>query len=302
VNARTVRIGTRRSALATTQAEAVAALLRTQGLDAELVAIATAGDEGTEGATSPRGRKGLWVDAIVEALREGRIDVAVHSAKDLPAEEDEDLVIGAVPWRIDPADVVVFRERSDLAPGLVVGTSSLRRRAQLLAAFPGVGVTELRGNVDTRLRKLSLGAVDALVLAAAGLERLGIRPAHVRRLSVGEMVPAPGQGSLAIQCRRQDRVTRARLVPLDHRPSRLALEAERALVRQLGGGCALPLGAIAAVRDDTVRLAAVVAAPDGSRVLRAAAEAASPERAAERVGSRLLADGADRILAEVRGP
>lgn len=296
----TIRIGTRRSALATAQAQLVAQLLKSQGLSSEVVTLTTSGDEGASAGASPQGLKGLWIDTIVDALRHGEIDVAVHSAKDLPAEDDDDIVIGAVPWRAEPNDVLVLRDGLDVGSGMLVGTSSIRRKAQLLAAFPGVGVTDLRGNVDTRLRKLARGDVDAAVLAAAGLFRLGIEPPRVRRLTVQEMVPAPGQGALAIQCRSEDRVTRARLDPLDHRASHLALDAERALMRQIGGGCALPLGGIAAVRGDTIRLAGLVAAPDGTKLLRAGAESDDPERAAQVVADQLLADGADRILAEVR--
>ena len=296
----TVRIGTRRSALATAQADLVAQLLRSLGLQSEIVPLTTTGDEGAPPSASPQGLTGLWIDAIVDALRHGEIDVAVHSAKDLPAEDDEDIVIAAVPWRAEPNDVLVLREGTDVKPGIVVGTSSIRRKAQLLAAFPGVGVADLRGNVDTRLRKLSRGDVDAALLAAAGLFRLGIEPPHVRRLSVQEMMPAPGQGALAIQCRADDRITQARLNPLDHRPSHLALDAERALMRRIGGGCALPLGGIAAVKGDTIRLAGLVAAVDGTKVLRAGGEADDPERVAQIVADQLLADGAGRILDEVR--
>ena len=294
-----VRIGTRRSRLALVQAELVAALLNRQGLDAELVPMTTSGDQGRSAETSPSGLKGLWIDTILEALRDGNIDLAVHSAKDLPAADDDDVVIGAVPERADPNDVVVLRSAGDVTAGMVLGTSSIRRKAQIFAGFPGVGVVDLSGNVDTRLRKLDDGVVDGAVLAAAGLARLGVERLHVRRLTVEELVPAPGQGCLAIQCRAGDRATRARLVPLDHGSSHLALDAERALMRRFGGGCALPLGAIAAVRGDTLRLAACVAAPDGTRSLRAAAEASSPDRVAQLVEERLRADGADRILAEV---
>lgn len=295
----TVRIGTRKSKLATAQAELVAQLLKSQGHGSEIVTITTSGDEGVPATASPQGLKGLWIDRIVDALRDGAIDIAVHSAKDLPAEDEEDVVIGAVPWRAEPNDVLVLRDDEEVRPGMVLGTSSIRRKAQLLAAFPGVGVADLRGNVDTRLRKLARGEIDAAVLAAAGLFRLGIEPAHVRRLSVQEMVPAPGQGALAIHCRTDDRVTQARLHPLDHRPSHLALDAERALMRRIGGGCALPLGAIAAVRGDTIRLVGLVAAPDGATILRAGAESDDPERSAMLVADRLVADGAERILAEV---
>jgi hydroxymethylbilane synthase len=295
-----VRIGTRRSKLALAQAELVAEMLNRQGLDGEIVPLTTSGDEGTPAASSPTGLKGLWIDSILEALRDGAIDVAVHSAKDLPAEDDPDLVIAAVPQRAEPHDVVVLRDTGDLTAGLVLGTSSLRRKAQLLATFPGVGVVDLRGNVDTRLRKVADGEVDGAVLAAAGLARLGVEPPNVRPLTVDEVVPAPGQGCLAIQCRADDRTTRARLLPLDHRASHVSLDAERALMARLGGGCALPLGAIAAARSDVVRLAACVSSPDGTRSIRAAAEGGTPDRVAAMVEDRLNDAGAIRILNEVR--
>jgi hydroxymethylbilane synthase len=297
---RLLRIGTRRSRLALVQAEHVRDLLGHQGVDAEIVPMTTTGDQDPATEASATGLKGLWIDTILDALWTGEIDLAVHSAKDLPAEDEEGLTIGAVPERADPRDLLLLRAEGELTPGMVVGTSSLRRKAQVSAAFPGVGVTDLRGNVDTRLRKLAEGEVDAAILAAAGLGRLGIEPKHATALGVDVMVPAPGQGCLAIQCREDDREVRAVLMLLDHRPSRLALEAERALMRRIGGGCALPLGAIGAVRGDHLRLAAVVASPDGVRLVKAAAESDEPVRAAELVADRLLADGADRILAEVR--
>jgi hydroxymethylbilane synthase len=292
-----LRIGTRRSDLALAQAGEVRLLLKEIGVEAELVPLTTSGDEGTSADASPSGLKGLWIDTIVTALRDGEIDLAVHSAKDLPAEDDPDLVIGAVPERADPRDVLVLRGERPLSAGMWVGTSSLRRRAQLLAANPGVEVAHLRGNVPTRLRKLDAGEIDAIVIAAAGLDRLRLRPSRARALSVGTMVPAPGQGCLAVQCRAADREVRAMLSTLEHHASGIALETERALVRRIGGGCDLPLGAIAAVKGDAIRLAAVVAAPDGSQVLRAAAEAGDPERAALRVAESLREQGADRILA-----
>jgi len=293
-----LRIGTRRSDLALAQAGEVRLLLKDIGVEAQLVPLTTTGDEGGAGAdASTAGLKGLWIDTIVRALRDGEIDLAVHSAKDLPAEDDDDLAIGAVPRRADPRDVVVTRGEGGLKAGMWVGTSSLRRRSQLLAAFPGVEVAHLRGNVPTRLRKLAGGEVDAVVLAAAGLQRLRLRPKHAKALSVGTMVPAPGQGSLAVQCRAADRQVRAMLSTLEHRASGVALETERALVRMIGGGCDLPLGAIAAVKGDEVRLAAIVCTADGSRILRAAADAGDPRRAARIVASSLRDQGADEILA-----
>ena len=295
-----VRIGTRRSDLAMVQAEYTRDLLAAQGVEARIVPMTTSGDEGAAAGSSPSGLKGLWIDTILEALRSGEIDLAVHSAKDLPAEDEDDLVIGAVPERVDPRDVLVLGADRALEAGMVLGTASLRRRAQILAAFPGVDVVEFRGNVPTRLRKLAEGDVDATILAAAGLARLGRSPEFARPFGVEEMIPAPGQGCLALQCRADDRSLRAVLTLLDHRASQIALATERALMRRIGGGCALPLGAIAAAKRDTVRLAAIVAAPDGSRVVRAAAEAAEPERAAGLVADQLLAQGAEEILREVR--
>jgi hydroxymethylbilane synthase len=296
-----LRIGTRRSDLALAQAGEVRLLLKDIGVEAQLVPLTTSGDEGTSADASSTGLKGLWIDTIVSALRDGEIDVAVHSAKDLPAEDEDDLVIGAVPQRADPRDVLVLRGDRQLSAGMWVGTSSLRRRAQLLAAYPGVEVAHLRGNVPTRLRKLAGGEIDAVILAAAGLDRLRLRPAHGRALNVGTMVPAPGQGCLAVQCRAADREVRAMLSTLEHHASGVALETERALVRRIGGGCDLPLGAIAAVKGDAIRLAAVVASPDGTELLRAAADAGDPERAARTVAENLHHQGADRILAAVQG-
>jgi hydroxymethylbilane synthase len=296
----TLRIATRRSALALAQAEEIAALLSANAFRSEIIPMSTSGDDGVTSAESPSGMKGLWVDRIVEALRTGEVDLAVHSAKDLPAEDDEGILIAAVPKRADPLDVLIGRDEK-LQPGMVVGTSSVRRRAQLLAGFPGMGVTEIRGNVDTRLRKLAEGEVDGLVLAAAGLARLGLDPPHARRLRVDEMVPAPGQGCLAVQVREEDRTTRAVISVLDHLASRRAFEAERALVQLLGGGCDLPLGALAATKGDRIRMVALVATPDGAKIVRTASESSDPGVAASTLAQRLRADGADRILGELRG-
>jgi hydroxymethylbilane synthase len=296
----TLRIATRRSALALAQAEQVAAMLSANAFRSEIVPMSTSGDEGANATGSTSGMKRLWIDRIVEALRAGEVDVAVHSAKDLPADDDEGVVIAAVPKRADPLDVLIGRQEK-LQPGMVVGTSSLRRRAQLLAGFPGMGVTEIRGNVDTRLRKLAEGEVDGLVLAAAGLERLGIEPAHARRLRVDEMIPAPGQGCLAIQAREDDRSTRAVLSVLDDNASRRALEAERGLTKLLGGGCDVPMGAFAAVKDDRLRLVAVVATADGAKLVRSAAEGTDPAGVVSMLAQRLRAEGAESILAELHG-
>jgi hydroxymethylbilane synthase len=296
----TLRIATRRSALALAQAEEIATMLSANAFRSEIVPMSTSGDEGAVASGSASGMKGLWIDRIDEALRAGEVDAAVHSAKDLPADEQEGVVIAAVPKRADPLDVLIGR-LPKLQPGMVVGTSSLRRRAQLLAGFPGIAVTEVRGNVDTRLRKLVEGEVDGLVLAAAGLGRLGIEPPHTRRLRVDEMIPAPGQGCLAVHAREDDRSTRAVLSVLDHLASRRALEAERAVTKLLGGGCDVPMGAFAAAKEDRIRLVALVATADGAKLVRSAAEGTEPEGVAAAAARRLRDEGADAILAELQG-
>jgi hydroxymethylbilane synthase len=287
--------------LATAQAGIVRLLLQQLGHEAVLLPLDTTGDADAGGDGKDR-----WVDAIFAALRSGEADLAVHSAKDLPATDPADLTIAAVPERADARDVLVAADPAFLGDGLPrggarVGTSSLRRAAQLRAMAPDIGIVDLRGNVPTRIRKVTAeGVADVAVLAAAGLERLGLRPATVVPLEADVMTPAPGQGTLAIQCRTEDRPLRALLSSLDHRVSATTLIAEGALTRALGGDCNVPLGAIASMYGDTVHLAACVATPDGSEVLRASAEADDPERAAEIAVGELAAAGADRILDAVR--
>lgn len=284
------------------QAREVASRLEALGVACELVPMATAGDRGAGASASPSGAKGLFVAEIVGALQEGALDVAVHSAKDLPSADPPGVVVCAVPERADPFDVLVARDGRGLRRGASVGTSSLRRRAQLLRAHPEVSVREVRGNVDTRLRRLEEGEIDFLVLAAAGLARLEIAPEHATPLPLEEMVPAPGQGALAVQVRAGDRATMEVVARLDHTESRRAFEAERGLVARLGAGCALPLGAYAEDRGDGVRLMAVVLRPDGSELLWAQVEAPTPERAAEEVAGTLLAAGAAGILGQGPSP
>jgi hydroxymethylbilane synthase len=296
-----LRIATRRSDLAMAQAGIVRLMLTEQGRDVVLLPVETTGDR--EGGSN----KDRWIDAIVEVLRTGEADLAVHSAKDLPADDPEDLVIAAVPERGDPRDVLVATDNAYFdgdgpRRGARVGTSSLRRAAQLRAMFPGIELLDLHGNVPTRIRKLQEdGGPDVAVLAAAGLDRLGLSPAAVKPLPVDVVVPAPGQGTLAIQCRTDDRPLRAALSVLEHGVSATSLYAERALTRVLGGDCNLPLGAFAQVHGDVVYLAACVATPDGSRVVRAAVEAADAEQAAKDATAELLDQGAGEILDAVRG-
>lgn len=291
-----LRIGTRGSRLALAQAGEVAGLLGEVGAEHELVTIVTAGDRGASPKDSPGGGKGLFVAEISAALSRGEVDLAVHSAKDLPSEDLDGIVVAAVPERRVPYDVLVSGQ-PEVRPGDVVGTSSPRRKALLRRSRPELEVRDVRGNVDTRLRKMEEGAFDALVLAGAGLARLGIEPPHALPLPVDEMVPAPGQGALAVQAREgSDGANLA--ARLDHGPSRAAFESERRLVLLLGGGCQLPLGAYAEWRDERVRLLSVVLRPDGSELLWAQVEASTPEEAAAEAAETLVAAGARKILEE----
>ena len=291
-----LRIGTRGSRLALAQAQEVAGLLDELGVEAELATMVTAGDRGASPQASPAGVKGLFVAEITAALSRGEIDLAVHSAKDLPSEDPDGIAVVAVPQRNLPYDVLVSRE-SEVGDGSVVGTSSLRRQALLRRSRPELDVRDVRGNVDTRLRKMEEGTFDAVVLAGAGLSRLGIVPSHAVPLPVDEMVPAPGQGALGVQGREGTDAAKV-AARLDHAPSRRSFEAERRLVALLGGGCRLPLGAYAEGRDERVRLLAVVARPDGSDLLWSQVEAASPDEAASEAADSLLRAGARTILEE----
>lgn len=288
-----LRIGTRGSRLALAQAAEVAALLEAE---TEIVPITTAGDRGASPKDSPTGVKGLFVADITEALLQGEVDLAVHSAKDLPSDDPSGTVIAAVPERALPYDVLVSRD-DELGEGAAVGTSSLRRQAQLRRSRPALEVRDVRGNVDTRLRNMEEGQYEGLVLAAAGLARLGIAPEHAEPLPVDEMVPAPGQGALAVQVREGNPAAEV-AAGIDHGPSHELFDAERILVARLGGGCRLPLGAYAERRDGAIRLLAVVVRPDGSNLLRSDAEAPTGEEAAGVVSEQLLAEGAAHILEE----
>jgi len=292
-----LRIGTRRSALALAQANEVAASLRAHGFGSTLVEIVTSGDRG-ELSAGRGGLKGLFVAEIVRALQEGRVDLAVHSAKDLPSEDPEGVVVAAVPRRQDPRDVLVMRE-PELRPGDTVGTSSLRRRSQMKRLRPELELAPLRGNLDTRLRKVADGDLDAAVLAAAGLARLGLRPEHMAPLSTDEMMPAPGQGALAVQTRAGEEHP---VSLLDDAPSHLAYLAERRVMDLLGGGCALPFAAFANVDEDhSVELRAAVFEPDGSNLVRAEAVSDDPNEAAQLVYEGMLERGAVDILRKALG-
>jgi hydroxymethylbilane synthase len=299
-----LRIGSRGSQLALWQANHIAALLRGNGHHVDLEIIRTTGDKITDVALAKVGTKGMFTKEIEEALAEGRVDLAVHSLKDLPTDVPRGFELAAITRREDPRDVFLSRSYealSHLPQGARVGTSSLRRQAQLKALRPDLEIQPLRGNVDTRLRKLESGEFDAIILAAAGLRRLG-RTEWMREVIPPEiMCPAAGQGALGIEIREGDSATRHHLAFLDDAAARMATSCERALLRHLGGGCQVPIGAFAEVRGQHLQLTAVVAHPDGSQVLRESQGGDDPEKLAAAVAGVLLARGAEAILQEVYG-
>lgn len=283
-----IRLGTRASTLALAQARSVAAALA--GVEVGIVPMRTEGDRLAEARLAVVGGKGLFVREIEEALLRGEIDLAVHSLKDLPAEPPAGLVLAAFPPREDPRDVLAARRAvtvSTLAAGARVGTSSPRRRALLLAQRSDLRVEPIRGNVDTRLRKLGAGDWDAIVLAAAGLRRLGLVPAHGEALDPDVFVPAVGQGVIAVQARSDDTGTLALLAAVDDPATRVCALAERAYLARLGASCNTPMAAHARLDGGAVRMSAIVASEDGRQVLRASATA--PAAGAEKLG-RTLAD------------
>ena len=299
-----LRIGSRGSQLALWQAHHISDLLRAQGHTVELEIIKTTGDKITDVALAKVGTKGMFTKEIEEALVEGRVDLAVHSLKDLPTALAADFEIAAITKRENPRDVfcsVNFVSVETLPLRSNVGTSSLRRQAQLKAMRPDLQIHPLRGNVDTRLRKLEAGDYDAIILAAAGLNRLGKTQLVQQVISAEVMTPAAGQGALGIEIRHGDAATRALLVFLDDGDARAATSCERALLNKLGGGCQVPIGAFAEVRGGKIHLSAVVAHPDGTKVLRENRDGSDPERLGNEVGEALLRQGGDAILEEVYG-
>ncbi len=291
-------IGTRGSALARWQAEHIADLLRKQGHDVELQIIVTEGDRRTSGLVDG---KGVWVEEIEKALQARTIDLAVHSLKDVPAALGEGLVLAAIPPRADPRDALVGGRLADLPPGARVGTSSLRRVCQLRAVRPDLRLEILRGNVDTRLRKVTEKVVDAAVLACAGLDRLGFGDRIAERFSTDLMLPAIGQGALAIETRATDDRVRSICRTLSDPAAEVTVAAERALLARLGVGCRTPVAGHAELEGGRLRARGLVGRPDASQLLRAEVE--GPSTAASDLGTelaeRLLAQGADRILAEL---
>ena len=266
-----MRLGTRGSPLALAQAQGVADRLRAAGTRVEIVPMRTEGDRLAEARLATVGGKGLFVREIEEALLAGALDLAVHSLKDLPAELPRGLVLGAFPEREDPRDVLVTPAGGaleELRAGAVVGTSSPRRRALALALRPDLVIEPIRGNVDTRLRKLAAGGWDGVILAAAGLQRLGLSPAHARPLPTDVFVPAVGQGILGVEVRGDDAETGRRVRALDHGPTRASALAERACLERLGASCTTPMAAHAWLEGRVLHMAAVVASEDGRQVLR----------------------------------
>ncbi len=302
-------IGTRGSALARWQADHISALLRRShvGLLVEQKIIVTEGDRFQTGPVVQIGGKAVWVKEIEQALLAGDIDIAVHSLKDVPAALAEGLVLAALPPRADARDALVSRAGGGLdglASGTRVGTSSLRRACQLRALRTDLVIELLRGNVDTRLRKVADGVVDAAVMAAAGLDRLGHGGAITERLAIDRMLPAIGQGALAIEARAGDREVWDLCRPLSDPAAEITVAAERALLVRLGGGCRTPLAGHATligVAGDGVNLRGLVGRPDGSLLLRAEMQGPAADAAGlgARVGEQLLRSGADKILADL---
>ncbi|MCA1665536.1 MAG: hydroxymethylbilane synthase [Myxococcales bacterium] len=302
-----IRIATRGSALALWQANWVRDRLMADDphLTVELLVLKTRGDKILDRALSEVGGKGLFVKEIEEALLDGRAEVAVHSMKDLPADIPVGLVLGAVPAREDARDALLVapkllaRDVASLPHGARVGTSSLRRVCQLKARRPDVEIVPLRGNVDTRVRKVDAGELDAIVLACAGLKRLGHGARITAALSTGESLPAIGQGALAIECRGDDAETLARLARLDDRTTAHAVTAERAFLRRLQGDCKTPLAAHAVVDGARLTIEGLVGAPDGSKLLRHALEGTTEDAGTvgHALAEELLRQGADELLA-----
>jgi hydroxymethylbilane synthase len=299
-------IATRKSRLALWQAEHIKQRLeaRHAGLEVALLPLSTRGDELLESRLDQAGGKGLFVKELENAMADGRADLAVHSMKDVPAELPPGFALAAIGSREDPRDAFVsprYAGFADLPKGATVGTSSLRREAQIAARYPGLKVTLLRGNVETRLAKLARGDYDAIVLAVAGLTRLGLEK-HIRaRLPSDELLPAPGQGALGIECLSSRSDLISILKGLEDANTAACVRAERTVSRALGGSCTIPLAAYAEAKDATLRLRALVASPDGKRIARAerTGPAADPEALGMQAADELRSRGAVDILSSL---
>ncbi len=299
-------IASRQSRLALWQSEHVAARLREAypGCEVSILGLTTRGDRILDTPLSKVGGKGLFVKELEEALADGRADLAVHSAKDVPMGLPPGFCIAAIPEREDPRDCFVsarYARLEDMPAGAVVGTSSLRREAQLRERHPALEIRSLRGNLDTRLAKLDRGEYDAVALAAAGLKRLGLAQRIRATLEPEAVLPSPGQGALAIECREDQDRLRRQLAVLEHADTADCIRAERAVSRALSGSCQVPLAAYAVLRGERIFLRGLVATPDGRRTVRAEIE--GPRREGERLGEalagRLLERGASAVLASL---
>jgi hydroxymethylbilane synthase len=299
-----LRIGSRGSQLALWQANHISALLRAGGHQVEIEIIHTTGDKITDVALAKVGTKGMFTKEIEEALAVGRVDLAVHSLKDLPTELPKGFEIAAITQRQDPRDAFCSRHYSkieDLPKKARIGTSSLRRQAQLKAVRPDLEIHPLRGNVDTRLRKLEQGEYDAIILASAGLKRLGKTELIKQIIPAEVMCPAAGQGALGIEIRQGDTATGDLLAFLNDPNARAATTCERALLNRLGGGCQVPIGAFAETRNGKLHLESIVADPDGAQLLRDSRDGIDPEKLGNDAGASLLARGGAEILEAVYG-
>jgi hydroxymethylbilane synthase len=299
-----LRIATRKSPLALWQSEHVADLLRVAhpGLEVELLPMSTRGDQVLDRSLSQIGGKGLFLKELEEAMLRGEADCAVHSLKDVPMDLDGPFVLPAILQRADPADAFVSNDHADLdalPPGARVGTSSLRRQTQLRARRPDLQLLDLRGNVNTRLGKLDAGHYDAIVLACAGLQRLGLDERIRSRLHPPQWLPAPAQGAIAVECRSDDSATQLLFAALDHASTRLCVEAERAMNRTLHGSCQVPVAAFATLHEGGVmQLQGLVGSASDGRMVRAQAggRADAPDALGREVAAQLLAQGAAQFL------
>ncbi|WP_139990993.1 hydroxymethylbilane synthase [Paenibacillus paridis] len=315
---RVIVVGTRQSALALTQSGQVIDELKRisekHGFDYtfEVKKIVTKGDRILDVTLSKVGGKGLFVKEIEQALVDGDIDLAIHSMKDMPYELPEGLINGAIPKRIDPRDCLIMKEGSsldDLPLGARVGTSSLRRSSQLKNARPDLQLESIRGNIDSRIRKLETEGFDAIVLAAAGLTRMGWQDRISTNIPVDICLPAVGQGALGIECRENDEQIRELLNLINHHETELTVRAERSFLGSLNGGCQVPIGAYCVLADETedkkgtrqLVMTGMVGTPDGVTLLKEIKQGTDPEQLGRDVAAALVARGADRILAEIGG-
>jgi len=289
-------IGSRGSKLALWQAQHIGEQLKALGIETRIEIIRTSGDRIQDVPLAEAGGKGLFTKEIDEALLSGSIDLAVHSMKDVPTGLPPGLTIAAIPEREEPRDALIGCSLAELRDGTRIGTSSLRRQAQLLAYRPRLSIEMLRGNVDTRLRKLDEGQYDAIVLAAAGLRRLGCQDRIRELIPVEIMCPAAGQGALSIETRDDGGEACQLARKLDHAATRVAVTAERAMLEVLGGGCQVPVGGYAFLEKGVIHMRAVVASPDGTHVVRAELSGVDPLRTGASLGRNLLEQGAEEIL------